>query len=73
MNKGKMRTKTKLLQYGLSLLIVGAALFGAFASAQAADKKPNIVIIWGDDIGAGFAKKINYLGGSIAEHCEDCF
>ncbi len=26
-------------------------VFGVFAVAQAADKKPNIVIIWGDDIG----------------------
>jgi arylsulfatase len=31
-------------------LAVGLAL-GVLASAQAADKKPNIVIIWGDDIG----------------------
>jgi len=27
------------------------ALLGAVASAQAADKKPNILVIWGDDIG----------------------
>jgi len=27
------------------------ALFGEVAPASAADKKPNIVIIWGDDIG----------------------
>ena len=31
-------------------LAIGLAL-GLLASAQAADKKPNIVIIWGDDIG----------------------
>ena len=31
-------------------LAVGLAL-GILASAQAADKKPNIVVIWGDDIG----------------------
>jgi hypothetical protein len=43
--------KPKLLNYGLSVLTAGAALFGAFALAQAAEKKPNIVIIWGDDIG----------------------
>ena len=42
---------TKLQNYGLSLLTAGAALFSAIAPAQAADKKPNIVIIWGDDIG----------------------
>ena len=56
-----MRTN-KLQHYGLSLLTAGAALFSAIAPAQAADpasasatagqgKKPNIVIIWGDDIG----------------------
>lgn len=28
-----------------------AALFGVLASAHAADPKPNIVVIWGDDIG----------------------
>ena len=32
------------------VLAVGLAL-SILASAQAADKKPNIVIIWGDDIG----------------------
>jgi arylsulfatase len=42
---------TKLQHYGLSLLTAGAALFSAVAPAQAADKKPNIVVIWGDDIG----------------------
>jgi hypothetical protein len=46
-----MTIKTKLLHFGLSLLIAGAALFGAIAPAHAADKKPNIVVIWGDDIG----------------------
>ena len=43
--------KPKLLNYGLSLLTAGAALFGATAPVQAADKKPNILIVWGDDIG----------------------
>ena len=44
--------KTKKLQHiGLSLLTAGAALYGVTANVQAADKKPNIVIIWGDDIG----------------------
>ena len=41
----------KLQHYGLSLLTAGAALLSAIATARAADKKPNIVIIWGDDIG----------------------
>jgi arylsulfatase A-like enzyme len=43
--------KPKLTKYGLSLLTAGAALFGVLAPAHAADKKPNIVVIWGDDIG----------------------
>jgi spermidine/putrescine-binding protein len=43
----------KLRYYSLSLLTVGAAFFCAIAPAQAADKKPNILVIWGDDIGAG--------------------
>ncbi|KAB2640419.1 MAG: arylsulfatase, partial [Verrucomicrobia bacterium] len=43
----------KLKRYinALSLLTAGAALLGAIAPAQAAAKKPNILIIWGDDIG----------------------
>jgi arylsulfatase A-like enzyme len=36
---------------GLSLLIATAALFSVVAPAQAADKKPNIVFIMGDDVG----------------------
>src|SRR5580765_5801427 len=46
-----MKTKTRLLSYSLSLLTTGATLLGALAPAHAADKKPNIVIIWGDDVG----------------------
>ena len=56
-----MKTKSKLLHYGLSLLTAGAALLSVTSSVQAADKsqseattakgKPNILIIWGDDIG----------------------
>jgi len=41
----------KLLHYGLSLLMAGAALLSVTSSVQAADKKPNILVIWGDDIG----------------------
>jgi len=43
--------KKELLHYSLSLLTAGAALFSATAPAHAADKKRNIVVIWGDDIG----------------------
>jgi arylsulfatase A-like enzyme len=43
--------KRKLTIYGLSLLTAGVALFGVMATIQAADKKPNILVIWGDDIG----------------------
>ena len=54
--------KRKLLSYGLSMLTAAAALFGALAPVHAADpasapatadegKKPNILVIWGDDIG----------------------
>lgn len=46
-----MKTKQKLFTYCLSVLMAGAALFGVPAPARAADKKPNIVVIWGDDIG----------------------
>ena len=38
-----MKLKHLALAFGLAL--------GVLASARAADKKPNIVIIWGDDIG----------------------
>src|SRR6266571_3207391 len=43
--------KTKVLNYGLSLLTACAALLSVTTNVQAADKKPNILIIWGDDIG----------------------
>ena len=46
-----MKTRNTLLHYGLSLLTAGAALFGVTTSVQAADKKPNILVLWGDDIG----------------------
>jgi arylsulfatase len=46
-----MKPRSKPLSYGLSLLTAGAALYGVTATVHAADKKPNILIIWGDDIG----------------------
>jgi len=36
--------------FGVLTLAAGLAL-GSLTMAQAADKKPNILIIWGDDIG----------------------
>jgi len=42
--------KMKRKHIALVPLIAGLAL-GLLASAQAADKKPNILILWGDDIG----------------------
>ena len=45
----------KILRNGLALIPAGAALFSAGgparAAAQAQTTQPNIVIIWGDDIG----------------------
>src|SRR5271165_410204 len=46
-----MKYKQKVLSHGLSLLTVTAALIGAAAPLQAQDKKPNILVIMGDDIG----------------------
>ena len=56
-----MKTKVKLVHHCWSLLVAtkrcvvgltaGAALFGAIAPAQAAEKKPNIIMIMGDDVG----------------------
>ncbi len=43
--------KDKLIKHGLTVLTASAALMCANAPAQAADKKPNILFIMGDDIG----------------------
>jgi len=46
-----MNTKSKLSQFALSLLAGTVALVCVVSSAQAVDKKPNIVVIMADDIG----------------------
>lgn len=44
--------KPRLIEQGLSLLIACAALLLASAPAYAAEgKKPNIIVIFGDDVG----------------------
>ncbi len=41
----------RMLSHGLAVLAASAALFSATGTALAQDKKPNIVVIMGDDIG----------------------
>ena len=43
--------KRRLIRYGLLLLTAVALLIGTTAWDQTPSKKPNILIIWGDDIG----------------------
>src|SRR5258708_34467616 len=46
-----MKYKTKLVRYGVSFLTTMAVLIGPGGSLQAQEKKPNILVIMGDDIG----------------------
>jgi arylsulfatase len=46
-----MKCKPKALSYSLSVLTATAALIVAAAPLQAQEKKPNILVIMGDDIG----------------------
>ena len=46
-----MKHKPKVVSYGLSVLTATAALIGAGGPLQAQDKKPNIIVIMGDDVG----------------------
>src|SRR5712675_3389025 len=50
-NSKNSKMKRNLIHNGLSLLMATAALVSAVGSAQAQDKKPNILFIMGDDIG----------------------
>jgi len=43
--------KTRLETPGLLLILGALAIAGAAVPSRAADKKPNILVIWGDDIG----------------------
>src|SRR6266576_1324684 len=56
--------KPTLSYKGLSLLIATAALLGVVGSAQAADKKPNIVMLMQDDTGWNYFGC--YSGGGVA-------
>src|SRR5215468_6513333 len=52
MNNSLYRSFVKLSVVALMFTITSSSLFLPHAQAQTADaKKPNIVIIWGDDIG----------------------
>src|SRR5207245_20295 len=59
-----MKTKNKLFHYGLSLLAGMGALLCATSPAQAADKKPNIVMLMTDD--TGWNDFGAYTGGGAA-------
>src|SRR5271165_1938234 len=43
--------RIRLVRYGFALLFVAATALCAVVPAFAADTKPNILVIWGDDIG----------------------
>lgn len=58
----RLKLGSKLLRYCLSGLAATAAMSGAALSAQAADKKPNVVIIMTDDIGWG---DLGCYGGGV--------
>ena len=49
--KGNSDMITKAGFRGLGLILLAAAAFGWTAIAHAQQKKPNILVIWGDDIG----------------------
>src|SRR5258708_31299026 len=46
-----MKYNPKVVSYGLSVLTATAALIGAASPLQAQEKKPNILVIMGDDVG----------------------
>src|SRR6478672_9370630 len=46
-----MKHKLKVISYGLSVLAATTAFIGAARPLEAQEKKPNIIVIMGDDIG----------------------
>src|ERR1039457_5733930 len=53
-NQNKQKTymkRNRILSYGLIAMAASATLLGVVGTVQAADKKPNILVIFGDDIG----------------------
>jgi hypothetical protein len=46
-----MKYKSSVISYGGSVLTATVALIGAAGPLQAREKKPNILVIMGDDIG----------------------
>jgi hypothetical protein len=50
----KVKRKPKVVSYGLTLVTAvaaSAAILTAVSPAKAADKRPNILVIMGDDVG----------------------
>src|SRR5260221_13632212 len=46
-----MKYNPKVVSYGLSVLTATPALIGGASPLQAQEKKPNILVIMGDDVG----------------------
>ena len=57
-----MNTRTRLVSHSVSLLLTGAAFFGALIPTRAADAKPNILFIVADDLGW---KDVGFHGSDI--------
>jgi arylsulfatase A-like enzyme len=49
--KGQNMKRSNLIKYGLTVLTASTALLGVGGTAHAQTKKPNILVIMGDDIG----------------------
>src|SRR5271166_6276218 len=51
LERGGPMIRNAFVNRGLAFLVVFLPLICAVVAAQAADSKPNILVIWGDDIG----------------------